>query len=86
MIENLTISSWYDEDHQMKAQYIFLFGSKLYAITKLEAKKQLQDQTDDPRDYNKVVFSLFGNSLFGNTCSLFRNNLTFWKSFKVSKK
>ena len=41
-----------DGNYEMKASDIFIFGSKLYAITKLEAKKQLQVRTEkDPRDY-----------------------------------
>ena len=52
MIQNLPIVLWYDGNYEMKARDIFIFGSKLYAITKLEAKKQLQARTEkDPRDY-----------------------------------
>ena len=52
MIKNLPIVLWYDGNYEMKASNIFISGSKLYAITKLEAKKQLQARTEkDPRYY-----------------------------------
>lgn len=38
MIKNLPIVLWFDDTYKIKARDIFIIGSKLYAITKLEAK------------------------------------------------
>ena len=63
MIKNLPIVLWYDGNYEMKARDIFIFGSKLYAITKLEAKKQLQVRTEkDPRDYIGITVETRGRS------------------------
>ena len=52
MIDNLPEVAWHDGNYELRAQDIFLFGSKVYGITKSEVKKQLQARTEkDPRDY-----------------------------------
>ena len=52
MIDNLPEVAWHDGNYTLRAQDIFLFGSKVYGITKADVKKQLQARTEkDQRVY-----------------------------------
>ena len=51
-IDNLPIVKWCDGNYELHTKDLFIFGSKVYSVTKAEAKKQLQARTEkDPRDY-----------------------------------
>ena len=52
MIDDLPIVKWYDGNYEFHAKQLYIFGSKVYIITKPQFKKQLQARTEkDPRDY-----------------------------------
>ena len=52
LIDNLPIVKWCDGNYELHAKDLFIFGSKVYSVTKAEAKKQLQARTEkDPHDY-----------------------------------
>ena len=51
-IDDLPIVKWCDGNYELHTKDLFIFGSKVYSVTKVEAKKQLQARTEkDPRDY-----------------------------------
>ena len=51
-IINRPIVKWCDGNYELHTKDLFIFGSKVYSVTKVEAKKQLQARTEnDPRDY-----------------------------------
>ena len=46
MIENIPEVLWRDLAYELHSGTIFIFGSKVYAIANLEAKKQLQSRSE----------------------------------------
>ena len=58
MIENIPEVMWRDLTYELHSGTLFIFGSKVYAITNLEAKKQLQSRSEkDPRDYMGITIT-----------------------------
>ena len=56
MIDDLPIVKWHDGNYEFHAKSLFIFGSKMYIITKPEHKKQLQSRTEkDPRHYQGLT-------------------------------
>ena len=45
LIDNLPIVTWNDGNYELHPKDLFIFGSKIYSVTKAEAKKQLQART-----------------------------------------
>ena len=55
-IDNLPIVKWCDGNYELHTKDLFIFGAKIYSVTKVEAKKQLQARTEmDSRDYIDIT-------------------------------